>query len=95
MRPDVRLAVAAAPRVLRTGVLWDGVRITALGLAACVAGGYGLVRVVEGFFGNVQRPGAVPVLGAAVVLFAAAIVASLMPATRASRVDVLQVLRSE
>jgi putative ABC transport system permease protein len=91
----VRLAVGAAPRDLRTGVLWDGVRITALGLAAGVAGGYVLVRVVEGFFGNVQLPGAVPVIGAAVVLFAAAIVASLMPATRASRVDVLQVLRSE
>jgi ABC-type lipoprotein release transport system permease subunit len=37
----------------------------------------------------------VPVIGAAVVLFAAAIVASLVPATRASRVDVLQALRSE
>jgi ABC-type lipoprotein release transport system permease subunit len=34
-------------------------------------------------------------MGAAVVLFGAAIVASLMPATRASRVDVLQALRSE
>ena len=49
----------------------------------------------SGFFGNVQLPGALPVIGAAVVLIGAAIVASLMPATRASRVDVLQALRSE
>ena len=35
-----------------------------------------------------QLPGAVPVLSAAVLLIAAAVVASLMPAARASRVDV-------
>jgi ABC-type lipoprotein release transport system permease subunit len=38
---------------------------------------------------------ALPLLSAAVVLVAAAIVASLMPAARASRVDVMQALRSE
>jgi ABC-type lipoprotein release transport system permease subunit len=36
-----------------------------------------------------------PLVGAAAVLIAAAGVASLMPAARASRVDVLQALRSE
>jgi ABC-type lipoprotein release transport system permease subunit len=36
-----------------------------------------------------------PVLGAALVLIGAAIGASMMPASRASRVDVLQALRSE
>ena len=91
----VRLAVGAAPRDLRTGVLRDGVRIAVLGIAAGGLGGYALARVAEGFFGNVQLPGAVPLMGAAVVLFAAAIVASLMPAARASRLDVLQALRSE
>ena len=39
--------------------------------------------------------GAVPILGAAAVLVGAAVVAALMPAARASRVDVLQALRSE
>jgi predicted permease len=91
----VRLAVGSTPKDLRTGVLWDGVRIAALGIAAGAAGGYALVRVVEGLVGNAHLPGAVPVIGAAAVLFAAAIVASLMPAARASRVDVLQALRSE
>jgi len=40
-------------------------------------------------------PSALPILGAAVVLVGAAVLASLMPAARASRVDVLQALRSE
>jgi ABC-type antimicrobial peptide transport system permease subunit len=35
------------------------------------------------------------ILGAAAVLVGAAIIASLMPAARASRVDVLRALRSE
>jgi ABC-type antimicrobial peptide transport system permease subunit len=51
--------------------------------------------VAARFFVNVQLPGALPVLGSAAVLIGAAVVASLMPAARASRVDVLQALRSE
>jgi hypothetical protein len=58
-------------------------------------GGYLLVRVAEAVFDNVQLPGAWPVVGAAVVLIGAATAASLMPATRAARVDVLQALRSD
>jgi predicted permease len=91
----VRLAVGSTPRAVRAGVLWDGVRIAAIGIAAGAAGGYSLVRVAQGFFGAVQVPGALPAAVAAVVLIGAAIAASLMPATRASRVDVLQALRSE
>ena len=91
----VRLAVGSTPRDLRAGVLLDGVRIAAIGIAAGAAGGYALVRVAERVFGTVQLPGALSVIGAAIVLIGAAAVASLMPATRASRVDVLQALRSE
>lgn len=91
----VRLAVGSTPTRLRAAVLWEGVRIAAIGVAAGAAGGYALVRVVETIFGSVQLPGAPPVIGAAAVLIGAAVVASLMPATRASRVDVLQALRSE
>jgi ABC-type antimicrobial peptide transport system permease subunit len=91
----VRLAVGSTPRDLRAGVLWDGVRTAAIGIAAGAAGGYALMRLAQGFFANVELPGALPVVGAAVVLIGAAVVASLMPATRASRVDVLQALRSE
>jgi len=40
-------------------------------------------------------PGVLPIPGAATLLMIAAIVASLLPAPRASRVDALQTLRSE
>jgi putative ABC transport system permease protein len=36
-----------------------------------------------------------PIVAAAVILVVAAVIASLMPAVRAARVDVLQALRSE
>jgi ABC-type antimicrobial peptide transport system permease subunit len=91
----VRLAVGSTPRDLRRGVLRDGVRIAAIGILAGACGGYALVRVAEAFFGNVHLPGTLPVIGAAAVLMGAATVASLVPATRASRVDVVQALRSE
>jgi putative ABC transport system permease protein len=91
----VRLAVGAAPRQLLARVLGEGVVIAAVGVAAGAAGGYALARMAERLFGHVPLPGIVPVLAATTVLIAAAAAASLMPAARASRVDVLQALRSE
>jgi len=91
----VRLALGSTPRELRTGVLRDGLRIAAFGIAAGAASGYALVRLTEGVFGTVQRPGALSLIGAAIVLIGAAAAASLVPAMRASRVDVLQAFRAE
>jgi hypothetical protein len=47
-----------------------------------------LVRVTTKFFASVQVPGAVPIISAAAVLITAAVAVSLMPAARASRIDV-------
>jgi ABC-type antimicrobial peptide transport system permease subunit len=91
----VRLAIGSTPGALRAGVLRDGLQIAAIGIAAGAAGGYALMRVAQAFFGTVELPGTLTVMGAAIVLIGAAMGASLMPAARASHVDVLQALRSE
>ena len=91
----VRLALGSTPRDLLTGVLSDGARIVAVGIIAGAASGYAFAAVASSYFENVRVPGALPVLAAATVLAIAAVVASLMPAARAARVDVLQALRSE
>jgi ABC-type antimicrobial peptide transport system permease subunit len=91
----VRLAVGSAPRHLLTRVLSEGLAIAVGGIVAGAVGGYGLARLAAKLFDQVQLPGALTVVGAAAVLVTAAVVASLLPAARAARVDVLQVLRSE
>jgi ABC-type antimicrobial peptide transport system permease subunit len=77
------------------GVLAEGTAIVALGVVAGAAAGYGFAAIAAKYVEAVRLPGALPLLSAALVLVASSIVASLMPAARASRVDVLQALRSE
>jgi ABC-type antimicrobial peptide transport system permease subunit len=91
----IRLAVGSAPRHLLIGVLLEGATIVAIGIAAGAAGGFAFAKLASAYLDNLRLPGAVPIVSAAAVLVAAAVGASLMPAARASRVDVLQALRAE
>jgi ABC-type antimicrobial peptide transport system permease subunit len=91
----VRLAIGSAPRHLLAGVLRDGAVIAVAGIVTGVVGGVALTRIVGSYITDVQVPGALPIVGAAAVLIGAAVLASLMPAVRASRIDVVQALRSE
>ena len=91
----LRLAVGCAPRDLLAHVLSEGAVIAAIGIGAGALGGFILSRVAASFFTSVQLPGALAVVAAAAVLLAAAVVASWMPAARASRIDVVEALRAE
>ena len=91
----IRLAVGSAPRHLLTRVVAEGAAIGVSGIVAGAVGGIALARLVGSFIQDVHVPGPLATIGAAAILVAAAIVASLMPAARASRVDVMQALRSE
>jgi predicted permease len=91
----IRLAIGSAPRHLLTRVLREGAVIAGAGIVAGAVGGLALARAVGSYIADVRIPGAVPIAGAAVVLVAAAILASLMPAARASRVDVIKALRAD
>jgi len=91
----VRLAIGSAPRHLLARVLSEGALIAAIGIVAGAAAGYALGRVAATYVESLRLPGALPVLGAAAVLMGAAVIASLVPAARASRVDVVQAMRSE
>jgi ABC-type antimicrobial peptide transport system permease subunit len=76
-------------------VLGEGAVIACAGVVTGVVGGLVLARLIGAFLAEVSLPGVLPIAGAAALLVAAAILASLMPAARASRVDVMQALRSE
>jgi putative ABC transport system permease protein len=91
----IRLAIGSEPRHLLTRVLKEGAVIAAVGVVAGALGGIILAKLVGSFITDVRIPGAMAIAGAAVVLIVAAVAASLMPAARAARVDVLDALRSE
>jgi putative ABC transport system permease protein len=91
----IRLAVGSTPSQLLGRVLREGASIVTAGIAIGAVLGYLLARVAPAYPGTVRMPGLLPAVGAAAVLAAAAVIASLVPAARASRVDVLQALRSE
>jgi len=91
----IRLAVGCEPRQLRARVLREGAVIASAGILVGGLGGIALASVASRLFGVAQMPGVLPIAGAAALLAASAILASLLPAVRASRVDVIQALRSE
>nr|MDQ3421193.1 FtsX-like permease family protein [Acidobacteriota bacterium] len=91
----VRLAIGSAPRHLLTRVLREGAVIAAAGIVVGAIGGVVLARIVGFYIPDVEIPGLVPITAAAAVLVAAAVLASLMPAARASRIDVIQALRAD
>jgi predicted permease len=91
----IRLAIGSAPRQLLLRVLTEGAFIVAVGIATGVAVGYALAGVAASYFAGVRLPGALPVCFAATLLGVAGVVAALVPAARASRVDVLRALRAE
>jgi putative ABC transport system permease protein len=91
----IRLAIGSQPRSLVMGVLAEGAWMAGIGIVAGVACGLALARLAGSYFQDVRMPGALPVIGSALVLLAAAVIASILPAARAARVDVTQALRSD
>ncbi len=91
----IRLALGSQPKNLLRGVVAEGVVMAAVGVLAGAAFGLVVARVAGSYFGDLKMPGALPVIVSALVLLGAAVVASMLPAARAARIDVIQALRSE
>jgi putative ABC transport system permease protein len=91
----IRLAVGSQPRQLLTRVIAEGAVMAGAGVIAGLAGGYLLALLAGRFLAEIKMPGALPVVVSAFVLMAVAVVASVLPAARAARVNVMQALRSE
>jgi predicted permease len=91
----IRLAVGSAPRHLLIRVIAEGAAMAIGGLAVGLACGYGLAQLAGTFLGDLKMPDLLPVAGSAFVLLLAAVIASVIPAARAARVDVMQALRAE
>jgi putative ABC transport system permease protein len=91
----IRLAMGALPRHLLTDVIGQGAVMATAGVVAGALCGFALGQLAGSYFEAVRMPGAAVVAGSAMVLLAAAVIASVLPAARAARVDVITALRSE
>ncbi|MBY0495061.1 MAG: ADOP family duplicated permease [Cyanobacteria bacterium] len=91
----VRLAIGSTPYLLLTKVLSEGATIVSVGIISGTAFGYLFAGIASSYVEQLRMPGLLALLGAAAVLVIAALAASLMPAARASRLDMLQALRTE
>jgi putative ABC transport system permease protein len=91
----IRQALGAQPRSILAKVLSEGLVIAGVGVAAGFVVGFVLERTIGKYIGEVQLPGALPLIASAAVILAAAVVASALPAARAAKVDPAVALRSE
>ena len=91
----VRLAMGSEPRHLVTGLVREGLIMAGSGVLAGAVGGFVMARLARLYFEEMRMPDVLPVVGAVLVLLVAAVVASVMPAARAARVDVMTALRSD
>jgi len=91
----IRLAIGSQPRQLLAGVIAEGAVMAGAGIVVGAAGGYALARLAGGYFQDMQMPGAIVAVVSALILLAAAVIASALPAARAARIDVIQALRAE
>jgi putative ABC transport system permease protein len=91
----VRLALGATPGALLRLIVGRGVALAALGIVIGAAGAAVLSRAIGGFLFQTAPTDPATFSVSALVLLAAAALATWLPARRAARVDPLTALRSE
>jgi hypothetical protein len=92
---SIRIAIGAEPRVLLVQVLREGGSITAIGIAIGLALAVGTGQFLQSFLYGVNGVEPVVLMMAPLILLAASLLASFLPALRATRVDPTTALRSE
>jgi predicted permease len=91
----IRLAMGSQPRHLLTSVVAEGAVMAGIGVVAGALCGFALARLASSYFLDMAMPSLLPVILSAVVLLGAAVIASVWPAARAARIDVVEALRAD
>jgi putative ABC transport system permease protein len=91
----IRIALGAQPSNILTDVLFDGLLMAGIGVAAGAVLGIGLTRLAASYISAIGQPGALALGASAFVILAAAVIASAVPAARAARVNAVEALRAE
>jgi predicted permease len=91
----IRMALGARPRDLIRMVVTQGARLAVTGIVVGVLGALGLTRIISSLLYGVKPTDAATFVAAALVLFGAVLLAALIPARTAARVDPMVALRQE
>jgi ABC-type lipoprotein release transport system permease subunit len=91
----IRLAIGAHPRALLWQILREGGRLTAIGIIIGLLLALGVGQFLQHMLYQVNSVEPVVMIAAPTVLIAASLLASLIPALRATRVDPTVALRTE
>jgi predicted permease len=91
----IRIAIGAPPRAVLWQVLREGGRITAVGIGIGLLLAVGAGRILEGLLYGMDAGEPIVLLTAPLILLGASLLASYIPALRATKVDPTVALRSE
>jgi putative ABC transport system permease protein len=91
----IRMALGATQGKVVGDVLWHGARLTAAGLVIGIAGALASVRLLTSMLHGVRSTDRVTFGATCLLLTGAALLASYLPALRATRVDPMVALRDE
>ena len=91
----VRLALGAEPESIAFDAVWRAVKLVAVGLVLGLAAAWYASVLLQSLLFEVAPHDAYSYAAAAAVLLLAAVIASLVPALRAARINPIQALRHE
>jgi ABC-type antimicrobial peptide transport system permease subunit len=91
----IRVALGATRSHVLTQIMKQGLQVTAIGAAIGLAGALAVNRLIASLLFGVQPTDIVTIAFVIATITAVAVVASLLPAWRASRLDPNVVLRDE
>jgi putative ABC transport system permease protein len=91
----IRMALGAVRSDILRAVLGDGIKLAAFGIAAGLAGSLALARLLSGLLYGIGPRDPVTLAAVGLLLAAVALLASFIPARRATKVDPMVALRYE
>jgi len=91
----IRMALGADRSTIRKLVVWQGMRLALVGVVVGLAAAFGLTRLIASFLFEVKPWDPAVFVTVPIILSAVALLAVLLPATRAAKLDPMQALRVE
>jgi predicted permease len=91
----IRMALGASPQNVRKMIVWQGMQLAVIGVVIGIAAGLGLTRFMAGLIFGVKTWDPIAFISVSLLLSAVCLLATYIPARRASRVDPMVSLRYE